>query len=45
MALPYAKHTYGLLRDTAQVSRTVEAKYQEAVQTIAVSIRKSLWRI
>jgi hypothetical protein len=34
MALPYAKHTYGLLRDTVQISRAVETKYQEAVQTI-----------
>jgi hypothetical protein len=34
MVLPYAKHTYGLLRDTVQISRTVEVNYRQAVQTI-----------
>jgi hypothetical protein len=34
MILPYLKKTYGLINETAALSRTVEVKYQEAVRKI-----------
>jgi len=34
MGSPYLKNTYGLIRETTLLSRTVEAKYRVAVQSI-----------